>query len=73
MSPTTTLDHSSWLFQLIAVAVVIYLAVGLAQPAWVFAKKRSTVAIASALALLLASTAFYLTVSKLRAAKTRPR
>lgn len=62
---STTLDYSSWLFQLIGVLVIVYLAVGLSRPSLVFAHKRSTVAIVAAVALLIASTAFYLVASKL--------
>jgi len=60
-----TLDYSSWLFQFVAVLAILYLVVGLARPSLVFATKRSTVAIAAAIVLLLAATAFYLVVSKL--------
>ncbi len=60
-----TLDYSSWLFQLIVVVAIVYLAVGLARPSLVLAAKRSTVAIVAAVALLIASTAFYLVVRKL--------
>jgi hypothetical protein len=65
MSATSALDYSSWSFQLIGVLVIIYLAVGLAKPAWVLATKRSTVAIISAAVLLIASTAFYFSARKL--------
>ncbi len=56
---STTLDYSSWLFQLICVLAIIYLAVGLSRPALVKTGKRSTVAIIAAAAMLLAATAFY--------------
>ncbi|MFN3623146.1 MAG: hypothetical protein ACK4TP_03710 [Hyphomicrobium sp.] len=62
---STTLDYSSWLFQLIGVLVIVYLAVGLSRPSLVGAAKRSTVAIIAAVLLLIASTAFYLVASKL--------
>lgn len=62
---STTLDYSSWLFQLIGVIVIIYLAVGLSRPSLVLARKRSTVAVIAAAVLLIASTAFYLLASKL--------
>lgn len=65
MSTTSVLDYSSWLFQLVGVLVIIYLAVGLANPSWVLATKRSTVAIVSAVILLIASTAFYFTARDL--------
>jgi hypothetical protein len=60
-----TLDYSSWTFQLIAVLVIVYLAVGLSKPALVKASSRATVAIIAAVFLLVASTAFYLVASKL--------
>jgi hypothetical protein len=65
MSATSALDYSSWTFQLIGVLAIIYLAVGLAKPSWVLASKRSTVAIISALVLLVASTAFYFSAIEL--------
>ncbi|MFA5900571.1 MAG: hypothetical protein WC829_15835 [Hyphomicrobium sp.] len=60
-----TLDYSSWLFQLIVVLVVVYLSIGLARPALVWATKRSTVAVIAAVLMLLASTAFYLVARQL--------
>jgi len=60
-----TLDYSSWLFQLIVVIVVIYLAAGLTRPSLVMAAKRSTVALVAAIALLIAATGFYLVDRKL--------
>jgi hypothetical protein len=56
------LDYSSWSFQLIVVLAVLYLVVGLIQPSWVMATKRSTIAILGVAVLLLASTAFYIAV-----------
>jgi hypothetical protein len=56
------LDYSSWSFQLIVVLAVLYLVIGLIQPSWVLAKKRSTVVALSVAVLLLASTAFYVAV-----------
>jgi uncharacterized membrane protein len=56
------LDYSSWSFQLIVVLAVLYLVIGLIQPAWVLAKRRATVVGVSVVALLLASTAFYIAV-----------
>lgn len=67
-----TLDYSSWLFQLIVVLVVVYVAVGLSRPALVGATKRSTVTVIAAIILLIASTAFYLTVSKLPGGEDTP-
>ncbi len=62
---STTLDYSSWLFQLVCVLAIVYLAVGLSKPALVKASGRSTVAVIAAVVLLVASTAFYLVSSKL--------
>lgn len=62
---STTLDYSSWLFQLICVLAIVYLAVGLTQPALVKAGKRSTVAIIAAAVMLLAATGFYFVASTL--------
>jgi hypothetical protein len=56
------LDYSSWSFQLIVVLAVLYLVVGLIQPSWVLAKRRSTIIGVGVVALLLASTAFYVAV-----------
>jgi cytochrome c oxidase assembly factor CtaG len=60
------LDYSSWSFQLIIVLAVLYLVIGLLQPSWVMARKRSTIVIVSVLVLLLASTAFYVAVQPLQ-------
>jgi hypothetical protein len=65
MTSTMTLDYSSWLFQLIGVLVIVYLAVGLSKPALVKAGSRATVAVIAAAFLLVASTAVYLVDSKL--------
>jgi hypothetical protein len=59
------LDYSSWSFQLIAVLAILYLVVGLIRPAWVMARKRSTIIAVSVMVLLLASTAFYVAVRPL--------
>jgi hypothetical protein len=63
--PDTLLDYSSWSFQLIFVLVVLYLVLGLIQPSWVMAAKRSTVVIVSVIGMLLAATAFYIAVRPL--------
>lgn len=68
----TVLEYSSWLFQLIVVLAIIYLVVGLVQPSLVRAAKRSTVAIASIIVLLLASTAFYFAVVRLPGGRDTP-
>lgn len=68
----TVLEYSSWLFQLIVVLAILYLVAGLVQPSVVWARKRSTVAITSIIVLLLASTAFYLTVIKLPGGQDTP-
>ena len=72
MSTTSVLDYSSWTFQLIGVLAIIYLAVGLANPSWVLATKRSTVAIIAAIVLLIASTVFYFTARKLPGGEDTP-
>jgi hypothetical protein len=59
------LDYSSWSFQLIAVLATLYLVVGLIEPSWVWARKRSTIVSISVAVLLLASTAFYIAVRPL--------
>ena len=41
------LDYSSWSFQLITLLAVLYLILGLINPAWVRATKRSTIVIVS--------------------------
>ncbi len=56
------LDYSSWSFQVIFLLIVLYLVVGLMEPAWVGAGSRRTIAIVSVLGILLASTAFYVAV-----------
>jgi uncharacterized membrane protein HdeD (DUF308 family) len=58
----TLLDYSSWSFQLVVVLGVLYLVVGLVQPSWVLAKRRSTVAVVGIVVLLLAGTVFYIAV-----------
>ncbi len=54
------LDYSSWSFQIVFFLVVMYLVVGLVQPKWVLATRRSTIVIVSVLLLLIGSTAFYI-------------
>lgn len=62
------LDYSSWSFQLVFFLIVMYLVVGLIQPRWVLAAKRSTIVIVSVLLLLIASTAFYMAIRPLDSA-----
>lgn len=64
------LDYSSWSFQLIVVLAVLYLVIGLIQPSWVMARKRSTIVVVSVVVLLLASTAFYVAVQPLDTSPT---
>ncbi len=59
------LDYSSWSFQLVFVLVVLYLVVGLIRPSWVLAKKRSTIVVVSVLAMVIASSAFYIAIKPL--------
>ena len=59
------LDYSSWTFQAIFLVIVLYLVVGLLQPAWVGASSRRTIAIISVVGLVIASTAFYFAVRPL--------
>ena len=68
----TVLEYSSWLFQLIVILAIIYLVVGLVQPSMVRASSRSAVAVASIIALLLASTAFYFIVVRLPGGRETP-
>jgi hypothetical protein len=56
------LDYSSWSFQFIVVLAILYLVIGLIQPSWVLAKRRSTIVGISVVVLLLASSAFYIAV-----------
>ncbi len=65
------LDYSSWSFQLVFVIVVLYSVVGLIRPSWVLAKKRSTVVVVSVLAMVIASTAFYIAIKPLQST-TKP-
>lgn len=58
----TLLDYSSWSFQLVVVLAVLYLVIGLIRPAWVMARRRSTIIVVSVAMLLVASTLFYLTL-----------
>jgi len=62
------LDYSSWSFLAIFVLIVLYLVVGLVKPAWVGAGSRRTIAIVSVVAMLIASTAFYVAVRPLNGA-----
>lgn len=62
------LDYSSWSFQLVFFLIVMYLVVGLIQPKWVLAAKRSTIVIVSVLLLLIVSTAFYIAIRPLDSA-----
>jgi surface polysaccharide O-acyltransferase-like enzyme len=66
------LDYSSWSFQLITLLAVLYLILGLINPAWVWASKRSTIVVVSVIVLLLASTAFYVAVRPLPGALDSP-
>lgn len=66
---SATLDYSSWLFQLIGVLAIVYLAVGLSRPALVGAGKRSTVAVIAAAVILIAATAFYFVAGTLPGGK----
>lgn len=68
----TFLDYTSWSFQFIVVLAVLYLALGLAKPAWVMASSRLTVAIIAAVIILVASTAFYVAVQPLPGAQDTP-
>ena len=59
------LEYSSWSFQLAFVIIVLYLVLGLIKPSLVLAAKRSTVVLLSVIAMLLASTAFYVAIRPL--------
>lgn len=62
---STTLDYSSWIFQLICGLAIVYLAVGLSRPSLVLASRRSTVAIIAAVVMLIAASVFYMVASRL--------
>jgi surface polysaccharide O-acyltransferase-like enzyme len=59
------LDYSSWSFQVVFVLAVLYLVVGLIQPSWVLATKRSTIVAVFVVVALVSSTAFFLVARSL--------
>jgi protein-S-isoprenylcysteine O-methyltransferase Ste14 len=59
------LDYSSWSFQAVMILLVLYLLVGLINPAWVLASKRSTIVGVFVAVALIASTALYLVTREL--------
>jgi hypothetical protein len=72
MSNMTLLEYTSWAFQLVAVLTIIYLVVGLINPAWVKATNRTTIATIAVAVLLLASTAFYFAIRPLNSTPDGP-
>jgi hypothetical protein len=59
------LDYSSWSFQAVMILLVLYLLIGLINPAWVLASKRSTIVGVFVAVALIASTALYLVTREL--------
>jgi hypothetical protein len=66
------LDYSSWSFQAVMILVVLYLLVGLINPAWVLASKRSTIVGVFVALALIASTALYLVTRELPGGEETP-
>jgi protein-S-isoprenylcysteine O-methyltransferase Ste14 len=66
------LDYSSWSFQAVMILLVLYLLVGLINPAWVLASKRSTIVGVFVAVALIASTALYLVTRELPGGEKTP-
>jgi protein-S-isoprenylcysteine O-methyltransferase Ste14 len=66
------LDYSSWSFQAVMILLVLYLLVGLINPAWVLASKRSTIVGVFVAVALIASTALYLVTRELPGGEETP-
>jgi hypothetical protein len=66
------LDYSSWSFQAVMILLVLYLLIGLINPAWVLARKRSTIVGVFVAAALIASTALYLVTRELPGGEETP-
>ena len=66
------LDYSSWSFQAVLILIVLYLVVGLINPAWVLASRRSTIVGVFVAVALIAATAFYLATRDLPGGEETP-
>jgi protein-S-isoprenylcysteine O-methyltransferase Ste14 len=66
------LDYSSWSFQAVMILLVLYLLVGLINPAWVLASKRSTIVGVVVAVALIASTVLYLVTRELPGGEETP-
>jgi hypothetical protein len=66
------LDYSSWSFQAVMILSVLYLLIGLINPAWVLASKRSTIVGVFVAVALIASTALYLVTRELPGGEETP-
>jgi hypothetical protein len=72
MHDSALLDYSSWSFQALMIALVLYLVVGLMNPAWVLATKRSTIVGVFVAMALIASTALYMVTRELPGGEETP-
>ena len=66
------LDYSSWSFQAVMIVLVLYLVIGLINPSWVMARKRSTIVGVFVAVALIASTALYLVTRELPGGEETP-
>jgi uncharacterized membrane protein YjfL (UPF0719 family) len=66
------LDYSSWSFQALMILLVLYLVIGLINPSWVMASKRSTIVGVFVAVALIASTALYLVTRELPGGEETP-
>ncbi|MTD93687.1 hypothetical protein GIW81_04980 [Hyphomicrobium sp. xq] len=66
------LDYSSWSFQAVMILLVLYLLIGLINPAWVLASKRSTIVGVFVAVALIASTALYFVTRELPGGEETP-
>jgi uncharacterized membrane protein YjfL (UPF0719 family) len=66
------LDYSSWSFQALMILLVLYLVIGLINPSWVMASKRSTIVGVFVAVALIASTALYLVTRELPGGEDTP-
>jgi hypothetical protein len=64
--------YSSWSFQTVMILLVLYLVIGLINPAWVLASKRSTIVGVFVAVALIASTALYLVTRDLPGGEETP-
>ena len=66
------LDYSSWSFQAVMILLVLYLVIGLINPSWVMASKRSTIVGVFVAVALITSTALYLVTRELPGGEETP-